>query len=173
MKKKVANILKIGDNDFYNQRVDEKYFNGYVSLLKLKNIETPWIVKDFEKEECIFNNNYEWLEIYPDGEKYAITAMFDDNQNLIEWYFDMIKESGVENGIPYIYDLYLDYVIKADGREVVLDENELQEALENKDITKADYNMAYNTMEKVKNKYKHNLNELEDLTNRLYKKFKI
>ncbi len=28
--------------------------------------------------------------------KHAITAMFDDNNNLIEWYFDMIKTNGVE-----------------------------------------------------------------------------
>lgn len=171
MKKKIANVLKNGNNDFSNKRIDEDYFNGFVSLLKLKDIEKPWIINDFGKEECIFNNNFEWLEIYPDNEKYAITAMFDDKSNLIEWYFDMIKDSGVENGVPYIYDLYLDYVIKADGREVVLDEDELQAALDNMEITKEDYNMAYKTMELVKSKYKANLNDLKDLTSKLYQKF--
>ena len=81
-------------------------------------------VNDFGKEECIFANNYKWLEIYPDNEKYAITVMYDNNNNLIEWYFDMIKSGGTENGIPYINDLYLDYVIKEDGKEVILDEND-------------------------------------------------
>lgn len=171
MKKKIANVLKNGNNDFSNKRIDEDYFNGFVSLLKLKDIEKPWIINDFGKEECIFNNNFEWLEIYPDNEKYAITAMFDDKSNLIEWYFDMIKDSGVENGVPYIYDLYLDYVIKADGREVVLDEDELQAALDNMEIAKEDYNMAYKTMELVKSKYKANLNDLKDLTSKLYQKF--
>lgn len=171
MKKKIANVLKNGNNNFSNKRIDEDYFNGFVSLLKLKDIEKPWIINDFGKEECIFNNNFEWLEIYPDNEKYAITAMFDDKSNLIEWYFDMIKDSGVENGVPYIYDLYLDYVIKADGREVVLDEDELQAALDNMEITKEDYNMAYKTMELVKSKYKANLNDLKDLTSKLYQKF--
>ena len=173
MKKKMANALKVGNNDSCIKRIDEDYFNGYVSLLKLKDIEKPWIINDFGKRECILANNFEWLEIYPDNEKYAITAMLDDKCNLIEWYFDMIKDSGVENGVPYIYDLYLDYIIKADGREVILDANELQDALDNNDITQEDFNLAYSTMEKVKMKYKNNIEDLEDLTSKLYRKFKV
>ena len=95
--------------------------------------------------------------------------MFDDNNNLIEWYFDMIKTNGVENGVPYIYDLYLDLVIKSNGKEVVLDEDELKEALNNRDISKNDFNMAYKTMKKIQDKYRNNLGELIELTNKLYK----
>ena len=89
--------------------------------------------------------------------------------NLIEWYFDMIKTNGVENGVPYIYDLYLDLVIKSNGKEVVLDEDELKEALNNRDISKDDFNMAYKTMKKIQDKYRNNLGELIELTNKLYK----
>ena len=88
---------------------------------------------------------------------------------IIEWYFDMIKTNGVENGVPYIYDLYLDLVIKSNGKEVVLDEDELKEALNNRDISKDDFNMAYKTMKKIQDKYRNNLGELIELTNKLYK----
>lgn len=173
MKKRFANAVKEGINEYYIKRVEEKYFNGYICLVKMKNVKKPWIVKDDKLEDCILDENYEWLEIYPDNEKYAITAMFDDNNNLIEWYFDMIKTNGVENGVPYIYDLYLDLVIKSNGKEVVLDEDELKEALNNRDISKDDFNMAYKTMKKIQDKYRNNLGELIELTNKLYKRIII
>ena len=69
----------------------------------------------------------------------------------------------------YIYDLYLDLVIKSNGKEVVLDEDELKEALNNRDISKDDFNMAYKTMKKIQDKYRNNLGELIELTNKLYK----
>ena len=42
---------------------DKKYFNGYICLVKMKNVKKPWIVKDDELEDCILDENYEWLEI--------------------------------------------------------------------------------------------------------------
>lgn len=85
----------------------------------------------------------------------------------------MIKSSGTENGIPYIDDLYLDYIIKADGKEVILDQNELEEALNSNDITKEDFDMAYKTMEYIRQKYSDNLESLQDVTKKLYNEFKI
>lgn len=117
------------------------------------------------------DDNYEWLEIYPDDEKYAITVMFDDKKNLVEWYFDTIKRSGIENDIPYIDALYLDLVIRRNGNQIVLDEDELKEALEANDITKEDFEMAYKTVNELEEKYSNNLDELFELTNKLYDKF--
>ena len=117
------------------------------------------------------DDNYEWLEIYPDDEKYAITVMFDDKKNLVEWYFDTIKRSGIENDIPYIDALYLDLVIRRNGNQIVLDEDELKEALEANDITKEYFEMEYKTVNELEEKYSNNLDELFELTNKLYDKF--
>lgn len=171
MKKRFANSVPGTDNEYKQKRVDKEYFRGYVSLVKIKGIEEPWIIHDKDYTGCILDENYEWLEIYPDNEKYAITAMYDDKSNVVEWYFDMIKDSGVENGIPYINDLYLDLVIRANGNQVVLDEDELQDALDEKDITEEDFYMAYETLEIIKDKYGKNFNDLTTLTDELYKMF--
>ena len=171
MKIRYANGIKEGTNEYYHKRVDEEYFNGYVSLAKIKNVQHPWIVKDDSIEDCILDENYEWLEIYPDGKKYAITAMFDNQKQLIEWYFDMIKSGGVKDGVPYIQDLYLDLVIKSNGIEIILDEDELEAALFSEDITKEDFDMAYRTLKEIQEKYRNNIEELRELTNKLYKKF--
>ena len=55
---------------------------------------------------------------------------------------------------------------------IVLDENELKDALDRKDITKEDFDMAYKTLENVKNKYVANKDELINLTNNLYNELK-
>ena len=61
----------------------------------------------------------------------------------------MIKRSGIINGIPYIDDLYLDLVIRANGNQRVLDEDELLEALNRKEISEDEYNLANKTKESL------------------------
>ena len=172
MKRRFANWVNKGKNKYLQKRIDEDYFKGYVCLAKIKNVEEPWIIHDDDFTGCILDEDYEWLEIYPDNAQYAITVMFDDKKNLVEWYFDTIKRSGIENDIPYIDDLYLDLVIRRNGNQIVLDEDELKEALETKDITKEDFEMAHKTVNELKEKYTNNLDELLELTNKLYDKFK-
>ena len=168
MKRKFANKIKTGKNEYYIKRIDKDYFKGYICLVKLKSIKEPWIVEDEDFIGCILDENYEWLEIYPDNKKYAITVIFDDRKNLIEWYFDMIKTRGIKNGIPYIDDLYLDLVIRNNGNQRILDEDELEDALKKSDITKEDFDMAYRTMKEIQEKYGNNLEQLNKLTYTLY-----
>lgn len=172
MKKRLADGVNNGNNEYFQKRIDNEYFNGYVCLVKIKNVEKPWLISNDGFNVCILDENYEWLEIYPDNEKYAITVMYDDKQNLIEWYFDMIKSRGIENGIPYIDDLYLDLVIGPKGEKVVLDEDELKNALDRNEITLEEFEMAYMTLRKLENKYVENQEELIELTTKLFKEIK-
>ena len=170
MKRRFA--YKINDN-YKKIRIDEDYFKGYVCVLKFENIEKPLIVYNGKENICIKNNNYEWIEVYPDGERYAITIMYDNNKDIIEWYFDISKKIGIENGIPYEDDLYLDLVIMPNGEKIVIDEDELLNAKENGDITQEDVKLAYEVLQKLDNKYVNNFNELINLTNYLLSKFKL
>lgn len=169
MKKRFANAV---EGDYFQERIDDDYFKGYVSYIKIKDVIKPLIVNDGKTQICIKDENYEWIEVYPDNGKYAITIMFDDNNNLIEWYFDISKEIGVENGIPYEEDLYLDMIITPNGEKIVIDENELLEARDNGEITQEDVDSAYQTLNYLENKYVNNLDELVKFTNYLCDKFK-
>ena len=171
MKKRFANTVNHGKNEYQQKRVDNELFNGYVSLVKIINVEHPWIVSDDEETRCILDENYHWLEIYPDNKNYAITAMFNTENKVVEWYFDMTKYNGIEDGIPYIMDLYLDLVFKSNGKWIVLDEDELQDALETNDITKEDFDLAYKTMNEIIELYGKNFNLLQNLTRTLYAEF--
>lgn len=161
MKRRYANKV---DAFYYQDRIETDYFKGYICYLKMKNVKKPLIVFDSLREVCIKDNNYEWIELYPDNGKYAITIMYDDKDNLIEWYFDIAKSIGIENNIPYEDDLYLDLVITKEGKHIVLDEDELLQALKDGDITNDDVNDAYKTLEYLKNKYVNDFEKLKSFT---------
>ena len=154
----------------YNIKIiDDDYFKGYVNYVKLENIKEPLIVNNGNYNVCIKDNNYFWIEVYPDRKNYVITIMFDDKNNLIEWYFDVSKKTGIEDKIPYEDDLYLDMVITKDKEKSILDENELIDAYNRKEITKEDLDNAYKTIEYLEEKYYNNFNELQKLTDYLLK----
>ena len=160
------------DDNFSILEIQESYFKGHVVFLKLQNIEKPLIVYNGEENICIRDNGYEWLEVYPSDGKYAITIMYDDKGNLIEWYFDISKKVGVENGIPFEDDLYLDMIITPNGKKIIIDEDELLGARDDGIITQEDVDSAYKTLKELEDKYANNIDELTNLTNRLLNKFK-
>lgn len=84
MKKRFANTVNNGQNEYRQKRVDNDIFNGYVSLVKILKVENPWIITDEEETRCILDENYHWLEIYPDNKNYAITAMFNTKNQVVE-----------------------------------------------------------------------------------------
>ncbi len=169
MKRRFAYNIK---DNYKKIRIEEDYFKGYVCVLKFENIEKPLIVYNGKENICIKDNNYEWIEVYPDRAKYAITIMYDNNKDIIEWYFDISKRIGIENGIPFEDDLYLDLLITADGQKIILDENELIDALKIGDINQQDVDNAYETLYYLENKYYNNFEELIRLTEYLVNKVK-
>ena len=98
--------------------------------------------------------------------------MYDDKNNLIEWYFDISKEIGIENNIPYEDDLYLDMIITPTGEEIVVDEDELLAARDNNVITQKDVDDAYQALKQLEEKYVNNFSELIKLTDYLKEQFK-
>lgn len=162
------------ENDNYKLiKVEEPFFDGYACFLKLQNIEKPLFFNDGVNEFCIKDNDYEWIEVYPTNGKYAITIIYDDKGNLVEWYFDISKKIGLENGVPYEDDLYLDMIITPAGKEIVVDEDELLEAKQKGDITQEDVTNAYKTLKELENKYANNIDELNKLTAYLLDRFKL
>ena len=171
MKRRYANSVNKGINKFAQKRIVEDYFKGYICKVNVDKVIKPIIAKTDKAEIVLLDDNYEWYMLYPDGEKYVVTIMYDDKNNLIEWYFDIAKELGIKNGIPYEDDLYLDLVIKPDGTYEVLDESELKDALDKDLITKDDYDKAFLTVNKLINMYQNDLDSLLELTNKIKSEF--
>lgn len=166
LKKRYANALTNKDilsKEFkYIEKNTEEY-NGYISLLKINTVSKKCTVpRDGREDDCILDNGYMWLQFYPFNKSYAINSIYNDKQEIVEWYFDIINSVSIENNIPFIEDLYLDVVITNRGEIIVLDEDELQEALDNKEITLEQFNLALKTGKFLTDKYS-NKNEVEKL----------
>ena len=162
MKRRFANAVS---GEYFQKRVENDKFKGYVCKVKLNNINKPLIVYNGKNNVCIKDNDYVWYEAYPDNANYAITIMFDQNNNLIEWYFDVAKNIGLENGIPYEDDLFLDMIITPNGEKIIIDEDELIDALNKKVIEQNDVDLAYKTIKELEIKYVNDLEYLKQLTN--------
>ncbi len=129
MKRKFADLKNIKDiiqSDFTFKYIEDDTFKGYIALVTIKKVSKAWKV-DTEKR-CILDNGYSWFEMYPIEKNYSITAMCDEKNRIKEWYFDISKQNGIENGIPFEDDLYLDVVVVPDGKINILDEYELLDA---------------------------------------------
>ena len=158
------NVKDILDSTFKNIKIDQKEFKGNISLLKIHKVRKIWKVE--KEQRCILADGYNWLQIYHEGKNHCITAMYNEKNELVQWYIDISKRLGVENDIPFEDDLYLDVVLVPDGQIILLDEDELQEALENKIITKQEYNLAYNEANKIIKEGKENMKKLKHFTDK-------
>ena len=161
------------EGDYEQKRIEADYFKGYVCCIRIKNTKKPLIVNNGINEICIKNEDYTWVEAYPDDAKYAITVVFDDQDILVEWYFDIARGIGLKEGIPFEDDLYLDMVITPEGKNRVLDEDELIIAFKNGKITQDDVEEAYQTLRDLENKYVFKFEDLKKLTNVLCEMFGI
>lgn len=166
MKKKYANCSNFKD-------IEEKRFKkirlrgnseiGTICLTTILKVKKQWEVpRDNGNTEKILDVGYKWVTIYPKKERFAIIAIFDENNEFVEFYFDIAKKVKYKSIVPYIEDLYLDIVMTKDNKVIFLDEDELKKALQTNVIKQEDYEKAKKTADRIVNKF-HNQERFDEL----------
>lgn len=131
--------------------ISTNFFKGYVGLLEIEEVSEKQIWKFNGGNIVVCDAGRKWLSILPKNDFYCITAMMDENDNILLWYIDMLARQGMDaDGIPYFDDLYLDLVVYPDGMVIVDDMDELENALAVKDITQEQFDLAIATADKLK-----------------------
>lgn len=153
MKRKFADMRnweRVTERRFKLTYVKNEKFEGYISLIYIDKVKTPLVINYGENNIYLADDGYFWLRFFPTNCAYSLIAMFNDKKEPVEWYFDICKGNKLnDKGIPYFDDLYLDVVVLPPYEVFTLDEDELEEALEAKEITKKDYDFAYTEMNKL------------------------
>ncbi len=162
---------KITEAKFVKRDISYQDIKGTIFYIKFDSNIRPSFVDDEIPKICIKDKDYIWFEFYPYEKSYLLTIMFDDKLNIIQWYFDVSKFVECNNCIPYQDDLYLDLVIKPTGKFKILDEDELYEALQKKEITINEFNYAHEILNQLMKKFAYNYNYLLNLTNYILKIF--
>ena len=157
---------RVKKSDLKVINVQDEHFCGDVYFYNFLDVKDKIFIPN---GKCIMDNNYKWLEFYDYSSKVRQLAVYDENNDIIEWYFDIAREIGKDNGIPYEDDLYLDVVVRPNGEIILLDEDELQEAFEKREMTKEEYENAYKEAEQLMNKLKNNKDKLKEFTDKYLK----
>ncbi len=134
--------------------INKEDFNGDIYLNVFKKVSAPYLLNS---GICIQDNDYKWLEFYNYNSKVRMTAIYNENNEIIEWYFDIARSIGKEKGIPYEDDFYLDVVLTPKGKVILLDEDEFEEAFERKEMTKEEYDDGYRNAYDLMGKLKGNV----------------
>lgn len=158
------NMEIVKDGNFKIKSFDNVDFVGDIALIKFNKMNKPYMVENINL--CMANDNYKWLEFYDYNKKYRLTAMYNENNEIIEWYFDIVRKIGKENGTPYEDDLYLDVVVTTTGDIILLDEDELKKAFDRFEVNKSDYDMAYNEAKKLIELLEDNKDKLKVFTDK-------
>ncbi|GLC30388.1 DUF402 domain-containing protein [Clostridium omnivorum] len=156
-----ANWRRILEKRFYLASIDQHGFRGKLSIIHIDRVSEPLVIEVVGKDLCLANEGFIWMQYFPEHSYYAVTSMFNEKQELIEIYVDICLGNKVDSsGMPYYDDLYLDVVLAYSGEILLLDEDELEDALKQGEITKEQFKLAYEEAEKVIQYIKSNKQEV-------------
>lgn len=157
MRKKLISKTYLRDVNKYNLKIYYDKEDYYLAIKKIIDIKEPFISPNRLR---LIDNGYYIAEVIPKNENYTMRVYFNKKRERLEYYFDISLENGIdeESKIPYYDDLYLDITLKDDIIEI-LDEDELEEALKSKKITKNEYDLANKTKENLLESIEKNNNK--------------
>jgi predicted RNA-binding protein associated with RNAse of E/G family len=154
MKKKIIKKNYLLESIDYNLiLIISDELDYYACIKKINKRIKPFVISN---GDCLINNNYTILEILPKNENYSMRVYFNEEKEILQYYFDISSENGLdqETLVPYYYDLYLD-VTYCNGKIELLDYNELEEALQSGIINDNQFSLAKkvasNLIEELKN----------------------
>jgi uncharacterized protein len=145
-----ANWRRILKKSYACISFDEPQFRGFVTLFRIHELREPLWKEYGGKRMCLADRGYLWMQHYPKGEHFVVTTMFDPSGNVVQWYIDVCKTQGVtDQQVPWFDDLFLDIVVLPTGEVMLLDEDELEEALDEGQITERDAELAERTARRL------------------------
>jgi len=161
MKRKIITQTYLRDVSKHQIKLYLDEDDYFISVKKLIKVDEKFIIGD---NLCVMDDGYYVVEIVPKNENYAMRIFLDDKQKPLEYYFDICKNNGLDpvSLVPFYDDLYLDITVR-DGKINILDEDELQKAYDEKDITDDDYNLVMLVKENLLNEISNNSNRFMNM----------
>lgn len=150
---------------FFAAQETDTPWPGTVSLTVIDKLERPLVAPSPRGPITVVGNGYHWLQFAPRGEHWWLTAMYNERQELVQFYFDLTFENHLlPDGDSWCEDGWLDLIIEPDGTARFLDEAELLSARDAGEIDAAAYQTIRDTAERLRCRYEGAARELEALT---------
>ncbi|MBT2682869.1 DUF402 domain-containing protein [Bacillus sp. ISL-37] len=159
-----ADWTRVVKREFIQDFFDEDGFKGHVTLLKVIKITEPLYAQYGDKKVCIVDEGYTWLQHFPEGTRYSVTTMFNAVGEIVQWYIDICYRNGIDNGRPWMDDLFLDIIILPTGDVFHKDADELELALSSGVIDEELYHIAVSETDAITKQIEVNEFDLLPLT---------
>lgn len=136
------------------EQVSCPLFSGVAGLLRILSVSEPLQVPCPGGLCTIGDAGYGWLQIAPRDAHWWLTVIVDSQDRLFESYFDITRENDFSSPLaPTFYDMKLDVTVAPGGTPRILDEEELEEALEAGGISPREYKLALETAKEIIDRY--------------------
>lgn len=163
---------------YYQIRVDIDEFHGLACLLELIDGEPDYWDLPIAGKVAVLGKGMIWLQLIPDGKSRVLTAKYLPQKKIIHgveypysvsvWYTDVIENIEYDSdGTAVFIDKYLDVCFTPQGDVIIDDRDELDEALEEGDISKEQYDLALKEGESIVNEYCSDITETEIFCNKI------
>ena len=137
-----TNWPRVLRKSYIAQDFEHNGVRGQMSLSVLRELTAPLTVTYPFGNVLIADTDYHWLQIALEDQYFWITAMYDREGKLVNLYFDITAGNRFDDPEnPCFRDMYLDIVASGDHL-IIVDQEELDEALEAGDITQEEYTHA-------------------------------
>lgn len=139
-----AGWRRVLERKYAQDFLDTKEFQGYITLLKIEKITEPLLIQYDDIKVCIVDEVFFWLQQYPKDRHHAVTTMFNEKGEVVQWYVDICLRNGIsDDQIPWFDDLFLDIIKLPTGEVIQKDADELEQALLSGEIDQSQYNLAW------------------------------
>lgn len=153
--------------------VSEKNPKIEASLIRIDKVTEKGIGMFRGEKVVIVEEGLSWLQIAVENTHWWLTAMLDEAGNIRQYYFDITLENHLLGSKEsWFYDIYLDVVMMPNGEMDLLDENELDEALESGDITEEQHKNAHIWAKNLMKELPEKVPELEKFCKELFIKLR-
>lgn len=127
-------------------RFDGEEISGAAGLIHMVRVEAPWSTSVLNRQLTLIDDGYWWLQIAPEGCNWWLTVMLDADEEIIQYYFDITRQNVVlQGGDSYFDDLFLDVVFVPGTGKILLDGDELDQALKEGVIDAELHGLAHRT----------------------------
>ncbi len=166
MRKKLVSKTYMREvSDYEMVIINNEDMDYYLCIKKINKINPPFVLHEFDQDIVHIDNGYYIVEYTSKNKLYNARVYIDNNKNVIDYYFDISSENGLEDKIPYYDDLYLDVLYYPNQNDLIEydDMNELEEALKDKKITQEQFDNAISTAEQLVTEIKNKKNDFINL----------
>lgn len=145
-----SNWKRVLEREYVQSFLETETFEGHLTLLKIVKVEEPLYAKYFDRNICIADDGYLWMQQFPSDKYHSVTTMFNTEGEVVQWYIDICYMNGVStDNVPWMDDLFLDIVVLPSGEVVQKDVDELEDALFSNIINKHQYDLAWNEFNRI------------------------